>query len=1608
MRISFKQRSLGKKVLLSVLAAGVMSGFVLNSEVLAAENQVFNEPVNMEKIEIYDTNMELNAGGTVSGKKEEHADVAARVGENSTLKATDVSFTGEITVQDGGQVTLHGGSVTSGKQYMDEGVLVANTFTEIGVTDGGSLLTANNVKLDTNLGAFDGGQIVINDSNINAIHGIYVAGINTHDVVEPAVAIITLNGSGNNTYTVGEFFEANDGGILKIHGGGIIDANGNRIRALDGADLEIDSGKNTTHIDGSIYVNDATLYVNGKLNVFSDTIKNSFEIRGGSEAVFDSNADITCGEIDVAKADGDNGAPILKIEKGAKVTTDYLWVFGDGAKIISNGMVTTAYINAVNGGEMTLNGGLVDCTLDEGKHIAADVYNAKVTANNVDFVGEVFVSSYAENDEVNSGSIVINGGTITAVPYVEKDTGEDAHSFLFAENKGSIEVNGAVIKSNVGADKGGHVVINNSTLADAKGHNDDGGIYAENEGSVVEINNTPSSNEGLYAWDGGQINITNSNLDIIEAIAGDNDLEIDKANDAPLSIISINGSESNTYNFTTMEAFGNAEFTVKGGKVNAGYVGVVGNATMNLTTGGTIDSNKLNGYAHVRDYAVKVVGGTLNATDVEIIGAVDASEAGKISLTGGKVTAIKGNDGYSEFGSSGSGSAVTTAGTDIQAEVFAYNGGVVTLNNSNIDTASINQGIWARGNGAVINLNGAENNTYTVGDVLLAAEGGKIYITGGTLKDNALKSKMYGIKDDKGGVLDTAAKGIVLQGTGVIETMSDQIYENAASETQKNSGKIINEGIDFVGGTLSLIDEKYTLSYSNTASAELLNKGATKLVMTGTIVEESGAVKEDVKLDEIINDAGSAIEHDKANATTDGNLLVGSGSAKDETSEGIKVEHSVENGFSVASLDLAANSTGVVITNNTDVTLGGSAGGSLVTVGGNDADVKIVVGTTSTVVGATKTKGSLNIGNSLATDSTEYKLNGEVVINGDSSLNTKGQVTVTGNVTVNNGSVNAEKGSLTTGTLAVKESGNVVGNVNAKDLNHDGNATTNIGNSGAAGKLSVETATLNGGMVFLDPVWQDGATISDASGLAVRNITAPLDGAYVVGRNSVLSLGADLAAAQSAFNQSGQVWSEQGITAAAYLANQVDVTNGSIIVNGSLTSPTPATDGTVEFANQSMLMVDSNNVVNGNYVIKGASNVTIYAGSKLYIADAVNGETYKIFENSSVLSSYWTADNIISNKKLMEFTVNTVDKTISAVSRSVAAVYGDAVISGNTFDQAIIDGGACADFVAKAADDTINATTVAQVSALNSAAAMSELAGVEHGTFAASNLFTDAVAEHMSLVGAEDHDRDIWAKYIHSKNEVEGLALAGNHTNYDATYNGIVVGSDLYKQGKGVVGAALTYVDGSIKGNTLAARTENDATYYGLSIYGGIQNEDSVVVGDISYLHGKNDITQRNSGMNLTADAKSDAFSIGVRAEKAFQAGKGKLAPYAGLRYMRLGTGNYTNSIGVKYDGDDMNLWLLPVGVKYSADIENGDWTIRPIAEISYVWNMGDRNANQTVSLNGASDGFGFDVADSGSYVGRFVVEAQKANVTYGLGYEYQKGDSVKTNKWMANVNWTF
>lgn len=995
--------------------------------------------------------------------------------------------------------------------------------------------------------------------------------------------------------------------------------------------------------------------------------------------------------------------------------------------------------------------------------------------------------------------------------------------------------------------------------------------------------------------------------------------------------------------------------------------------------------------------------------------------------------------------------------TELQAEV----GGIVTVENSVLNTS-----LSAYGEGSKMTV--TNSSVKTKGGVL-AAEGGKIYlngnadtvyevakdgyfmaastnqadtttkieINGGTLKIENLRY-LTGVGPDENGntnpCLDESYQGeeqtfyavkggIVLKGEGVIETKGDQIFEHGVDVSSdeavlnSTSGAVTNDAISYEGGTLSLTDEKYSLNYLNSAKDALIDyqsDSATKIVMTGTLVTDSG--NNEIDVDDAAS-VGDDIELDQVTVNADKNLLVGSTSASGDI-DGVAVVDTVANGFSAGKLNLAEGSTGMVITNAENVTLGGSAGGELITVDGNAGNVKVVVGTSADVDGATARTGSFTVGNSLATSDTVYNLSGSVTVNEGSALNVNGQTTVTGGVELNSGAVNVGNGTLNTNNTANGTS-TITGAAQVGTLTGAAGAVINVGNTDKAGNVTVTNAELKGATVFLDPAWKDGAEITDASKMAVAgkdgNVT--IDGNYVVGQNSVMSFGVDNnEKAQETFAKTGLTWGEAAITAGLYINGSVDLNGKAIVVDGNLTDVKNAvTDaGTFTAAANSVVMVDGQSIKDTAAItgITDETKVTIADTSKLYIDGAKKGDTYHVIDG--VTTKGWSDENIISNNALLVFTGKNADNqfNVSGEYDKVANVYGTGAVEiASIVDKTLEtkkEGDAAFDFFNAAANSNNNATKDAQIAAFNSVANMGELAGVNHGTYSMSNAMTDAVAHHLSLATHGEQDKDIWAHYIHNKEDIDGMDLGGIDGSYDAQYNGIVVGSDLYKNGKVTAGIALSYADGNIDGSNIAATTKNDAEYYGASLYGRIDNGNSAILGDISYLHSDNDITQNNSGHEITASADADAFSIGIRAEQAYEAGAGKFVPYAGIRYMHLGAGDYSNSLGMEYNADDQNLWLLPVGVTYSAEVQSGDWTVKPIAEVGYVWTMGDRDTDQTVSLNGASDTFGFETADSGSFIGRLGIEAEKADVTYGLSYEYQKGDTVKANKWMANLTWSF
>lgn len=1190
--------------------------------------------------------------------------------------------------------------------------------------------------------------------------------------------------------------------------------------------------------------------------------------------------------------------------------------------------------------------------------------------------------------ENGNNSAVFNGGDVSISTYTDKYTAQTltakAGSTIDFNNTGDITIKAESPFGVTAVDANGDITFNNTGNVDIIGTIIPGDKTAET--NVIGIQSGTK---------GTEINVTNNVKDFNITLSG----------------AGVDSEEGSTYSSGTSAVYLWDDITAN---INSETF----NIDMKVDPSVTPDAPT--GHTTDKAYGLRPDGGVIN---------VGESTYTSITIDEGLGT------GYAIY-SEGSTSEVNVLGnTDINVNgktgayaLYAVDGGTITVGSEG-KTVSLVGDVVADSFGQInivadeINFGkDSEINTINSGDINIS---GKLNITD-NLYFNGGKYTTYDIANDiTGGVL-------VLDKNGVLVTKADQVFTNGDA-TSSNSGEVKEvRAVSFKGGTVNLTDAEYTFAYVQSSVKAMgkydNNTSKTSIVMTGVLV---GGLDDNLITVDNAGMLGDSVALDKVTIESEGNLLVGSETvSSDTTVSGIDIQESVANGFNASGLDLnvgeSITNTGIVITNGQNVTLGGSQGSdNLITVNGETAGngVSVIVGVTAgDSISVNDKAGSFTIGNALATSETKYTLTGSVTVNAGSQLVTNGQTTITDGVTLNDGKLDAASGALNADvTVKANTNNTITGTVNADTLtsdivsNVDNKTVINIGNKDKAANVVVEEAVLNGATVFIDPAWKDGEEFAGASNMAVADTM--VDGVYVVGRNAMLSFGVNnTEKAQEMFAKTGLTFGKDDITAVLYIAgNQtLDGTNGAIVVDGSKAG---AGDfGTVEGGNftaaaNSVTMVDGQSIKD-TAALSDVKTSSFIDGAKLYIDNAKKGETYKVI---SGVDTGWADRNIISDNSLLVFAGDTNADSAFNVTASydkVDNVYGKGtVVIADVVDKTLEvgkDGDAAFDFFNAAASSKNNATKDAQAAAFNSAANMGEMGGVNHAAYSVSNAMTDAVADHLSIATHGDQDKDIWAHYVHNKENIENIRLGGLSAGYDLQYNGIVVGSDLYKNGKATAGIALSYIEGDVTNSNIASYTKNEAEYYGASVYGRIDNGNSAVLGDITYMHGSSDISQNNSGYKLTADADTDVFSIGVRAEQKIEAGIGQFVPYAGLRYMHLGTGNYANSIGMNYDVDGQNLWLLPVGVTYSCEAQKGGWTIRPVVEAGYVWAMGDRDTNQTVSLNGAANGFGFDTADSGSFVSRFAVEAERANIVYSLGYEYQKGDTVKANKWMANMTWKF
>lgn len=1352
-------------------------------------------------------------------------------------------------------------------------------------------------------------------------------------------------------------FDMEDGNVYQIFGGSTqsasASANSNTVTIKSGTITGlVFAGRNTAGgqaNDNHLYVQGGSLEVNSHIvSGYGTTAgNNTLEISGGSLGSTKANYALNIAAGESYKPGGVTEGNQLSIT-GGKIG------MGENAKIhIFGGYNHRDYANklaaSASDNHISMENGTIDSHGGSVSMIAGDMENAG-----------------SGSSTMTNNTITISGGSINAAE--DGSTGGDiniAGAYSDSSGASSNEVN--ISRGTIGTASG---VISISGAAaypgDASGNSVTitGGTIGSTDGVDPE---NPSSIVGALSVPGK---------------ATDNHVSISGAN--LIGAIEIYGGESgagSTGNSVTLA--GDASGNIYGG-LTMGSGAASGN-TINLESGHISSSQIIAGYTvsgEASDNTVNITGGVLNGT-AALYGGYGTSSTGNTLNVYSKGNTV-GELGYFQKiyiapeaeltigsadaeGAENTGSFAVENGTTVDAE-----GALTIAGDLSSDALTVTAGNAAIG-GTVSSTNGS---TVSLGGNDLALTTANVdntstlTLTSGKLTAEKLSDSITG-----GGKL-------TLDGTATLATTAGQVFTDGdTTETTAGDNGLTEttaDSVNFKAGTLSLSDDySYTYLTNIQKTMDALEDSTTSIVMTGNLVDTTG----------ISN-----------TLTTEGsNISIGAPSSEDNTT-------SLDRGFNVAALDMGGADT-VSVAGGQNLTLGDSETTDVITTDSGTASVNLAEGSTFT------------IGNSAVAENQTLNAAADVTAE-NSTIAANGQTTVTGDVALTDSALTSQTGTLTLEqNLTTSGTSVVTGDVTvAKAITGDSSIILKLGNEKESVNLSARSINLNGGTLYLDPVWI-GGTQEDGAEAAAGSISGSK---VVIGNNSTLTVGStDKTLAEKTFTDSGLTWSDTDILSALYVATSASLSDGSVVIDSSANADSAAAIVTFKMGKNSLLMIDGNKVSGSQAAaITDVSTTDISPSAKIYISNAKGNATYNILsgtndkDGNGLFAEARAAvnSNVFSYGHLLEFVGaegnGETQFSVTAESQDAHDVYGDKVIAPNTINAAMDSGGAASAFALAASDD--NLTEEAQESAFNSASALTELAGVQHGLYAANNLFDSSLTSHLTGLYTEDQDKDLWAHFIHSKENVRGLGLANMGASYDAQFNGVVVGSDFYKKGNATVGAALTYMDGSFSGNTEAAHTKNDVDYYGLALYGRVEQGPMTYLGDISYLHESNDLKQHNSGSTITGSTDSDAYSIGVRAERGIGLGMGTLTPFAGLRYAHLGTDAYTDSIGVRHDSDDANVWMFPLGLRYSADIKNGTWTIRPMAEASYVWTFGDRDGTDKVSLGGASDAFGFDIADAGSWYGRLGVQAAKGNFTYGVAYQYQHGASVQSNTWTAAVRYHF
>ena len=875
-------------------------------------------------------------------------------------------------------------------------------------------------------------------------------------------------------------------------------------------------------------------------------------------------------------------------------------------------------------------------------------------------------------------------------------------------------------------------------------------------------------------------------------------------------------------------------------------------------------------------------------------------------------------------------------------------------------------------------LDAQSAKSFTV-ETFKGAEGGDFKLTGGTMNVTAI---------------DLAAGKLTIGGSSSLVTVSGQIFTNALNADGLNidAGALKYNGLVFEeGGTLTLTDGKYNIVYAKNAQS-ILNTG--KLEFTGTLVDITGEELPNLDLDKTPEDVTLGGTDLNATADQNGTVTVDKtvGGKTLVVDGGTKVTVSQDKTLTLVG---GADASGELITfkdatGDKTVTASGEKGGVTL---GSESDQK--AGTLSATVNLTQKatltaqNGAFTVEAVKAQDANVAVNSAELIVN---KLEMSGMSAISSNAT----------GKTKVAELSFGKDGTttVTGAVSADKIVAQGNATINIGKTGEDGErgdLTIGEGSIKGLTFFLDPTWVDGQEVTEASRLVLKQTT--LDGNVVVGENSYVVLGTDTDAEfVKLFADKTLTWGNgEGKTlAAAYVAKPIDVTAGSLVVDGTLTSaPANEAAGTVKFAAGSVLVADVTDLTTDKALITGTTFDVADTSKAVIIGKLKNGETYKLTTVAG--ATFWnTEETLVAGNKLWDFTVND-DGSFTTKLTDAALVYGDLMQGHELANAATEAGNAYGNELLTETEGLSNAAIAARFdAAMNTAGA----AAVFTTAYDRASELRDAVRGE----ALEGEGNRLWAQVTGGKTKLNGLSSGAQSIHVDTDAYGLVVGGDVALS-NGVLGAAFTAGTGDSENDDVGVKDDFD--FYGLSVYGKTSVGGIDLLADGSMTFVKSDLTMGGVA-DVDTDTTTAVYSLGVQAQRTWDYVVA-ITSFVGMDIYHVRGDGYDNGHGAQVDDAHATAVEFPIGATIAKAFETNGFKLSSNFSFAVVPTVGDRDIDSKVRFAGAESTYNFTFADDVKVRTNLGFAAEKDNFRFGLNAGYDWGNEERSaTKLMLNAQYRF